>query len=376
MNLTSPTGTKCGTQINSAAGLAGLALHLLRIGKALAALLALTIGTLSTTQNAVAQTTCSITPNMLPVRMDLSTHLTSGINVLGNTASYHTSTPGSPFTVINCTPALDPATGWFANLLTNVGISSGFPIVGREGPWTYYKVDEYFSIAFSWSDCSGTWYLPVVGFQSGCGFQMSTYPGSQYFRNPTTWTVRLRVERAFSGPRAVNLPNVFRYYYGDVMNDSSTLQVISLNGYITVPETCTINSGQMIQVNFGNIGSGRFESKGQKPSGYTPVITEAPVTCNDAAAQRNVNVSLAATPSPDLNTAIRTSNPDVGIVVTDINDRTVRPNVDKLPLNLTSTGSGRNDGKVIMKAFPVSTTGRPPSRGDFSATAAITVTFD
>ncbi|MFZ5210260.1 fimbrial protein [Enterobacter kobei] len=147
-------------------------------------------------------------------------------------------------------------------------------------------------------------------------------------------------------------------------------------GTISVPETCTINAGQIIQVNLGDVGAGRFGAKGQKPEGYTPVTTSAPVTCNDAAAQRNVKVSLAATPSAGLNTAIRTSNPDVGVVVTDVNDRVVQPNVGTLPLRLTSNGAGRNDGTVTMKAFPVSTTGRPPAHGNFSATAAITVTFD
>ncbi|ELE9248130.1 fimbrial protein [Enterobacter kobei] len=190
------------------------------------------------------------------------------------------------------------------------------------------------------------------------------------------WTVRLRVNRAFSGPRVINFPNIFRYYIGDVPSDAATLQMISLVGNITVPETCTINAGQTIQVDFGNIGAGLFETAGQKPSGYTPVTTTAPVTCNDAAAARNVKVSLAATAAPGMSSAIRTSNPDVGIVVQDINDRTVRPNVDTLPLRLTSTGGGRNEGTVTMKAFPVSTTGKKPSIGNFTATAAITVTFD
>lgn len=322
------------------------------------------------------------TPNkQVNVNMDVSQALTTGTNIKDKAVSFSTVTPAFHFG-LRCTGNnKDP-------IYTGVYVNPRITVAGTDGPWTYYRVDEYFSIGFSWSDCSGTWYIPVRPFNSNCNGRppftvedvlvanMWVNGGDWITRERTTWTVRLRIERAFSGPRPVNLRNIFEYYYGDSPGGNSTFEYISLNGNITVPETCTINAGQIIQVNFGDIGAGRFGAKGQKPEGYTPVTTSAPVTCNDAAAQRNVKVSLAATPSVGLNTAIRTSNPDVGVVVTDVNDRVVQPNVGTLPLRLTSNGAGRNDGTVTMKAFPVSTTGRPPAQGNFSATAAITVTFD
>jgi type 1 fimbria pilin len=366
----------------------GKARRTTRTARALLALLALTAGTLATTREAAAQVSCQIGKgmHMQPITMNLSQSLTSGTNVAGRTHDYTTNTSGFRFR-LDCSAPSDNDM-----ILTGVEVRNDAAVAGTEGPWTYYRVDDYFSIAFGWSDCSGTWYVPVRPFNSDCGGYLSIAyfkaadevfavlgfpPGTDnLIRRPTTWTVRLRVERAFSGPRVVNFPNIFRYYYGDVPSDAATLQMISLVGTITVPETCTINAGQTIQVTFGDIGAGRFEGKGQKPTGYTPVSTSAPVTCNDAAAQRNVKVSLSATPAPGLDSAIRTSNPDIGIVVTDDNDNIVRPNRDTLPLRLQNNGAGRNDGTVTMKAYPVSSTGNQPTQGPFSGTAAITVTFD
>ncbi|HCM9500253.1 TPA: fimbrial protein [Enterobacter asburiae] len=341
------------------------------------------------TKEAKAQVSCQIKDGgMRAESLNVSTVLTTGTNVAGRTFNYNSYTPpfdwslycfGSETDIIYMKPVMN----------------NNLPESGKDGSWTYYRVDDYFSLGFAVSDCSGTWHAP---FQPVPIFSCQNEPSTikrlkgfiyvqNYFgwgpadrllikRDRTTWIVRLRVERAFSGPRNVNFPNIFSIYLGDTRTPESTLQNISITGTITVPESCTINAGQVIQVDFGNVGAGQFETAGQKPSGYTPVTTTAPVTCNDAAAVRNVKVSLAATAAPGMSSAIRTSNPDVGIVVQDINDRTVRPNVDTLPLRLTSTGGGRNEGTVTMKAFPVSTTGKKPSIGNFTATAAITVTFD
>ena len=342
--------------------------------------MAVTAGTLAYQKDAAAVAcSASKTEN---ISMDVSQQLSSGTNIKGRVKTYSTVTGGYQFRV-ECTG--NPKDF----IYTNMRPGGNFPVAWTDGPWTYYRVDDYFSIALSWSDCSGTHYIPTPPFHGFClngiypvtvenMIQMNgSIPGKEWMgRTRTTWTLKLRVERAFSGPRPVNLRNLFRYYYGDIASDRATVELLSLAGNITVPETCTINAGQIIQVNLGDVGAGRFGGKGQKPDGYTPVTTSAPVTCNDAAAQRNVRVSLAATPSPDLNTAIRTSNPDVGVVVTDVNDRVVQPNVDTLPLRLQSNGAGSNNGTVTMKAYPVSTTGRPPAQGNFSATAAITVTFD
>ncbi|HHA2288284.1 TPA: fimbrial protein [Enterobacter asburiae] len=263
-------------------------------------------------------------------------------------------------------------------------MNSSLPVSTVDGGWVYHRVDDYFSIALALITCkdSGAVTVFIPGYAglwctpSGPKAPYNLDLKKWNLQENSEWIVRIRVDRPFSGPRQVNSPRLVKRYIGEYERAESIIQYLGLSGTITVPETCTINAGQIIQVNLGDVGAGRFGGKGQKPDGYTPVTTSAPVTCNDAAAQRNVRVSLAATPSPDLNTAIRTSNPDVGVVVTDLNDRVVQPNVGTLPLRLQSNGAGSNDGTVTMKAYPVSTTGRPPAQGNFSATAAITVTFD
>ncbi|HCR2161524.1 TPA: fimbrial protein, partial [Enterobacter asburiae] len=267
---------------------------------------------------------CSLLIAMIKVPIDISHSLNISSNVAGKSSEYKASTPQFNNSIL-CTG--QPGSEVFDDIYVNPYL----PVSGKDGPWTFYRVDDYFSTALSEEVCGQTKYVPSHKSNVLCGKKL--YIGKNgrismpVIRLKTLWTIRFRVERAFSGPRTVNLQDVFKFYVGYIITNRSTQQIISLVGNINVPEVCTINAGQIIQVNLGDVGAGRFGGKGQKPDGYTPVTTSAPVTCNDAAAQRNVRVSLAATPSPDLNTAIRTSNPDVGVVVTDVNDRVVQPNV-------------------------------------------------
>ncbi|WP_447880268.1 hypothetical protein, partial [Serratia fonticola] len=224
----------------------GKARRTTRTARALLALLALTAGTLATTREAAAQVSCQVAngKQMQPISMSMSQILNSATNVAGRIISYNTKSPGGGFRIDCSGPDASP-------VMTNLGVNNNIPQVGTDGPWTYYRVDDYFSIAFGWSDCSGTWYVPVRPFNSFCGWSWTVKslrednankPGDYIGRVETIWTVRLRVERAFSGPRNINFPNIFRYYYGDVPSDAATLQMISLVGNITVPETCTINA--------------------------------------------------------------------------------------------------------------------------------------
>ncbi|ELE9248135.1 hypothetical protein RM352_004607, partial [Enterobacter kobei] len=168
------------------------------------------------TKEAKAQVSCEVKngKGMQPVSMNLSNSLTSSNNIAGKTFSYTTKSPGGGFRIECSGP--DSSVVW-TNINSTVNASS----TGTEGPWTYYKVDEYFSMGFSWSDCSGTWYLPVRPFNGFCGWMWTVKslrednakPGNEgdwVGRVETNWTVRLRVERAFSGPRAINFPNMFR----------------------------------------------------------------------------------------------------------------------------------------------------------------------
>ncbi|PLL41761.1 fimbrial protein, partial [Klebsiella michiganensis] len=90
-----------------------------------------------------------------------------------------------------------------------------------------------------------------------------------------------------------------------------------MDGQISVPQTCSVNAGQVVTVDFGTFMSGEFKNKGQMPSGYTPKTISVPIKCNGIEANANLTVRFQADASADEPAAIKTSNSDVGVQITD-----------------------------------------------------------
>ena len=57
-------------------------------------------------------------------------------------------------------------------------------------------------------------------------------------------------------------------------------------------------------------------------------------------------------------------------MITDTNGRTVEPNTGLIPFSLENS-----QATVSFKAYPVSTTGKPPTEGKFTSLAYIRVDF-
>ncbi len=64
---------------------------------------------------------------------------------------------------------------------------------------------------------------------------------------------------------------MFNVYVTTAAGDPLTEVVYSIfySGTVTVPQSCEINAGQTILVNFGALYSGNFSHAGQKPVGGT-----------------------------------------------------------------------------------------------------------
>ncbi|WP_348957738.1 fimbrial protein [Enterobacter cloacae complex sp. Mu1197] len=145
----------------------------------------------------------------------------------------------------------------------------------------------------------------------------------------------------------------------------------SLSGTVTVPQNCTIDAGQIVTIDFGNIWSGKFKSKGEKPDGVNPVTKQIKVQCNSGVeAMANLTVRFQSTPDANYPDAISSDNPDVGVVVTDSNDKVIEPNTGLIPFSLENS-----QATVSFKAYPVSTTGKAPTEGKFTSLAYIRVDF-
>lgn len=149
------------------------------------------------------------------------------------------------------------------------------------------------------------------------------------------------------------------------------LSSIWVNGQVTVPQNCEINAGQIITVDFGKIWSGDFTTKGQKPDGYVAKNIKASMKCNNINAYTNLTIRFQSEISSDYPDAIKTNNPDIGVEIIDDNGHLVLPNTGLIPFHIDD----KYEASVTFKAQPVSTTGNPPSAGQFQAQAYIRVDF-
>lgn len=149
--------------------------------------------------------------------------------------------------------------------------------------------------------------------------------------------------------------------------------VYYLSGTINSLGSCSVNAGETIEVDLGDVFAANFRVVGHKPLGARTAELAIPVRCNTGnAGLVNVNLSLTATSDPSYPQAIKTSRPGVGIVVTDSQNNIISPAGGTLPLSIPDDA----DSIARMNVYPVSTTGVPPETGRFEATATVRINFD
>lgn len=156
---------------------------------------------------------------------------------------------------------------------------------------------------------------------------------------------------------------------GQVAHGTQPATDIYVSGTVNVPQSCTINDGAIVTVDFGQLYSGEFKTKGTSTS-IDKTVT-VPIKCNNIDAGANLTLRFQAEPSADYSDAIKSTNPDVGIVVKDDNGNVITPNSGLIPFTIDD--SLRAD--VTFHLEPVSTTGKAPAEGQFRAQAYIRVDF-
>lgn len=196
----------------------------------------------------------------------------------------------------------------------------------------------------------------------------------------TNTTFTLYVRKPFLGEMVI--PDTTIAYIQAAWSNTSTypktfatIAELHIQGRITVPQSCKINQGDVIQVNLGAIRGASFTTKNQMPEGYTPVNFDITYDCGDMSAVRNslyMYIEGSDLASQYVLIARRRESdnvPDVGIRLVDI----TATNVD-IPFNpgsLLMDSSGR--GTTNMQAYPVNLTGGLLAPGRFKGTATITV---
>ncbi|THD41980.1 adhesin [Enterobacteriaceae bacterium ML5] len=188
--------------------------------------------------------------------------------------------------------------------------------------------------------------------------------------------IELRVRKRFVGE--INIPKMLVYLKGTntrYMDSERKPEVeLYISGRVNVPQKCEINEGDVVSLDFGNIGAPMFSQAGagNKPKMVSPKEKTIGIKCNNIDAQAILNMTLESNSSNG--NAIVSDNSDVGFIVADGNKQPVTPNdinsKIKFQLNDNSTAN------VPIIAWPVSITGNKPTEGKFSAEGYLRVGFD
>lgn len=166
-------------------------------------------------------------------------------------------------------------------------------------------------------------------------------------------------------------------------NSSSTPPISSMEeiaelriqGSITVPQSCKINQGDVIQVDLGFINASRFTTKNQMPDGYTPVSFDIQYDCGDTSSIKNdMEMRIDGDDVIDQYTLVARrreadNTPDIGVRMARINGVNI-----SIPFTSGFIGidaSGR--GTINLEAWPINLLGGTPAPGKISGTATITV---
>lgn len=299
---------------------------------------------------------------------DLSSELTAAQNVAGDTVQLTKSQE------VNV-QAVCPAGSSLSNR-TYRSYVSPYSVVETNGPWQYLKLDpDYLEGAMQLEDSAvGTIYPPVRGVYMGTDDNVNT--GDPFYIRDSNLEFQLKIVKPFVGTVNITPKTMFSVYVTTAAADplSDVVYNIIYSGTVTVPQSCEINAGQTILVDFGSLYSGGFTRAGEKPTGVRSKKFNVPVKCSGVDSQVNLSLRLVATADTHVNQAIASDNPDVGVMVETNDGAVLTPNDASSVEPFVTNDAGK--ANIVLQAYPVSTTGETPAEGVFTALANLRVDFD
>ena len=239
-----------------------------------------------------------------------------------------------------------------------------------DGPLKYYVLNEYLAVS-SQVYIGGEYkdYVPAPfnnqtnrATQSGGCFRQPYLSGSR-------GKINLYFRRPFVGQSIIPYTKLLDVYLSSTNGVTSPTPVssVSMSGMVTVPQNCEINP-QPVTVNFGDILSGSFSTKGAKPAGFTPIRRELTLACRNISDGVKISLSFQGTPDPNEPTALISSNTDIAVKIVDTQGTAITPQSGRLPVAMDYVNqSGRSE----ISLYPINTTGNSPEVGSFNATATI-----
>lgn len=244
-------------------------------------------------------------------------------------------------------------------------------LVYSDGNLNYFRINDYLAAATSVYIAGEYRNSKATPFQSFSNQQTVNQNCSfAVYSTGSKGSVSLYFIRPFVGVQTIPLTKLVDVYVAtDPTSQSPTpVSVVWMSGTVTVPQSCVINGGGVINVAFGDILSGNIATKGEKAKNFTPKTVNFDVACTNISDGVKVSLTFQGTPDATDPTALATTNKNVGVRIQDPAGASVAPQSGVLPLTMDYSSQV---GTSAISLFPFNTTGKAPETGDFTATATI-----
>ncbi|WP_353885396.1 fimbrial protein [Acinetobacter bereziniae] len=256
---------------------------------------------------------------------------------------------------------------------TNRAYVTNEPIVEKIGAYQFIRINEYLLGAMQINDSAIGTFHPPARINMGSHPNVST--GGSFPVNDSNLRFRLKVVKPFVGSVSIPSKTMFTVYVTTSPTDPLYYPVytISYTGQIIAPQSCSIDSGTVLDIKFGDILASEFNQAGagNKPASIDPQTRSVSVQCSNMNATATLTFRIESEKSQG--DMLVSNNNDVGFKISDLNGKTLIPN------NLSSFSefqlNQNQNATISFKAWPVSVTGNKPALGPFNSRAYIRIDF-
>jgi len=253
---------------------------------------------------------------------------------------------------------------------------TSYPITHTINNIQYIKLNDYLEAGIKITDSVVGSYYPPANYVK-MGTDPDTVPKNRAFPvRDHDLDFNFRIIKPFVGKVSYSLTPAFLVYVTTEKTDplTSVVYTISYSGTVTVPQSCTLNAGQIISIDFGDIGAAAFQQAGagNKPYGINPQTRNIGIQCKSIGGEALLSLRVEANKA--VGNAIVSDNPDLGFIIADSKLNPLKPNnIDsKIPFVLDDNAAAN----VPISAWPVSVTGKKPAEGKFTSEGYLRVDFD
>ncbi|KFC09646.1 hypothetical protein GTGU_00793 [Trabulsiella guamensis ATCC 49490] len=199
----------------------------------------------------------------------------------------------------------------------------------------------------------------------------------------TKGSVSLYIAHPFVGTSTIPEVEIAALYASKKAGVYSTTPIVRvlLSGTVEVDQGCEIDGGSVVNIPLGEYDARDFEvPAGSKPQNVQIVKEQLVLRCHNVSDGVRAWVHIEGTVNPNNATAIDMGNPDIGVQISgDTSEKVLIPNDvnSEEPLALGSQdASGSRSAMFNMHAWPISTTGKRPSSGDYQGIASLRVEIE